>query len=532
MQKEGSLLEEIRINPDYSHLGFAKYEKNLSAKQSKPIIKNKSVLTSDYMRRLTRGLNNEMDIIPPNCRYIERTNKGTILLIEEPPAMRTVRISTRMDSLLSTLRAEKKLEKYGYENYKFTAGSPHPFNLAFPYVIFLLFFNEYYEYYRGKIFIRTQQMTGLSDVLLKTPMLNINYDQNVCLGDKVHGKRQSIYDAVRHTIGVWWGSSFNFDYRDNYQKYKNTPIIKNYLEWQYFSQENPMFIFSVDWIKHDKNIYQAIQQMKDNVRATARQHLNYKDMVKIFNKPLETGSEAKPTPRSRKTYKLYYDIAQSVYLADHIILNVGDPVVMKNGEAAFIYSFIGFMSGGDIKYIQLEKNGQLFTMAYNDAFKKFILGQIHKYRFAQSVTLKNNTVVKPGDILSVKLDHNEVYKKVDYIRRGRASDDKEIFEIKCGPHYYLSHEVDATVFNMKNPEMYGIKIKKKTNYLYIKEPDLSSALVPASQVQFDGIDVSGDGTLIAKFKNSGKLLSDDRINFHTPPEIFFHSILSSILNLQ
>lgn len=525
MRKEGSLLEEIRINPDYSHLGFSKYEKNRSKKESKPVIQKKSVLTSDYMQRLTRDLNDDSTILPPNCRYVERTSRGTIVLIEEPPAVRTVRISIKMASLLYKLKEENKLEKYGYKDYEYTAGYPHKFTLAFPYVIFLLFFNDYYSYFRGQIFIRAQQITGLSDVLLKAPMLNINQEQNVCFGDRIGGERQSLYDAVRHSIDVWWGSSFNFDYRENYHAYQQTPIINNYLEWQYFSQEDPMFIYGVDWLKHNKNIYQAIQQMKENASATTRRNLNYQDMVKTFSKPLETGSKAKPTPRSRKTHKLYYDIAQCIYLEDHIILNVGDPVIMKNGEPAFIYSFIGFMTGGDVKYIQLEKNGKLFTMAFNDACKKFMLDQIHQYRFAQSVKLKNGEVVKPGDIISMEINKNNVYKKVDYIRRGRTSEDTEVFEIKTGPHYYLSHEMEAKVFNMKNPIMYGIKIKKNTNYLFIKEPNLSSGLMPASQVQFDRIDVTNDGILHARFKNTGKELGGEVHQFRMDSEKYMPLIL-------
>jgi hypothetical protein len=311
---------------------------------------------------------------------------------------------------------------------------------------------------------------------------------------------------------VWWGSSFNFDYRENYQAYKETAIIKNYLEWQYFSHKDPLFVFNVDWIQHSKNLFKTIHHMKANNAALAKKNITYNDMVKIFTKPVETGQEAKPTPRS-KAYKLYYDIAQSIYLDTHITLNVGDPVVMKNGEPAFIYSFIGFANGGDIKYVQLEMNGKKFIMAFTDGFKKFMLDQIHQYRFAQSVPLKNGAVITPGCILSIKMDKNNVYKKVDYIRRGRVQDGEEIFEVKSGPNYYLSHELDATVFILEKPVMYDIKVKKDKDYLFIKEPDSPSALVPASKVKFDNIDVSIDGNLIAKFTNTGVGVTGEKHSF-------------------
>ncbi|MFW9871823.1 MAG: hypothetical protein ACFFG0_01890 [Candidatus Thorarchaeota archaeon] len=512
MRKEGPFLQEIRINPDYTHLGFSEYEKMDTKSNSKTIIKNNSLLTKDYTDKLSKNLSSDVTIFPPNCRYLEHTDKGTLVLIEEPPAIRTISVSIKRTDLVNQLIREGKLEEYGYGDLRGNYGkSPYRFSLAFPYVIFILFFNEYFEYKRAKIFLRSRQLSGFSDNLLRNPMLNINSEQNVCLGDKIYGKRQSLYEAVHTAIDVWWGSTFNFDYTENYNAYKSVPIINNYLEWEYFSRQDPMFIYNVDWIEYTQNIYQTLERVKNSVKATKRLGVSYHDMVKIFTKPIDTGAEEKPTSRSRKTYKLFYDITQSVYLDTSNTLNVGDPMVMKNGEIAHLYSFVGFMTGGNIKYVQYEKNGRLFYMLFSDPFIKFMLKQIKKDRFMKQATLKNGEVIKPGKIIIIKSKHSsDIYKKVDYIRKGRIINNEETHEIKCGNNYYLSTNLDAKVFDLKKPVISGININKKDNYIFIREQNTPAGLVPASLTKFKEMDVTTDGKLFAYFDNITPGLKGER----------------------
>ena len=508
---DGNLLQEIRINPEYTHLGFAEYKKNLANQSSEIVIKNNSLLTNDFTHKLSRTLNNDVTIFPPNCRYLEQTDKGTLVVVEEPPALRTIRVSMRMSHLVSAL-GNQKIEEYGLEEFKKVSDSVynHKFTLAFPYVIFIFFFNMYNEFNRAKVFLRIQQMSGFSDLLLRNPMLNINSDQNVCMGDKVYLKNQSLYSAVQNAIDVWWGATFNFDYRENYNRYKNTPILNNYLEWQYFSQHDPMFIFRADWLPYNLNLFQVLTGVKDNLRANPKTGVTYRDMVKVFTKAIETGTQEKPTANARTTQKLFYDIAQSVYLNNDLVLAVGDPVVLKNGERAYVYSFIGFSQGGVVKYVQLEKNGTIMTMRYDEPFKKFMIKQIHKYRFTQKLKLANKEVLKPGDIIIIKSNGQEQYKKIDYIRQGRVIDNVETYEVKCGNNYYLSHKLDAKVFNMNVPKVGDIELNKKDSYIFIKEPDSMNGLVPASQVKFNEVNITGDGSLYAQFNNTGYGLTGER----------------------
>ena len=256
INKEG-LFHEIRINEKYAHLSFSQYKNNELTTKSDPITTQRSMLTPDYMSRITYNIDETRLIIPPNCRYIEKTDRGTLVVIEEPPAIRTVSVQTSIKQMLENLRLEDKLKEYNLENYlDENPKKPYQFTLAFPYVIFILFFNERNEYSKANIFVRTQEMSGFSDVLFLMPMLNINSDQDVCFGDRVYKTNQSLYSAVNNVISVWWGAEFNHDYNNNRSVYKKTSIINNYLEWQHYSKENPLFVFNTDWHLYKHNIFQ------------------------------------------------------------------------------------------------------------------------------------------------------------------------------------------------------------------------------------------------------------------------------------
>jgi len=55
-------------------------------------------------------------LFPPNCRYYEKHEEGHIVLIEEPPAVRTIAVDKDMSNEIESLRSIGKLAEYGYEN--------------------------------------------------------------------------------------------------------------------------------------------------------------------------------------------------------------------------------------------------------------------------------------------------------------------------------------------------------------------------------------------------------------------------------
>ena len=77
----GNSLQEIRLNEEYSHLYYSEFEDNSPQKESDPIIKRKTIFTSDYIKRLHGESSGQIGVIPPNCRYIEELTKGHIIVI-------------------------------------------------------------------------------------------------------------------------------------------------------------------------------------------------------------------------------------------------------------------------------------------------------------------------------------------------------------------------------------------------------------------------------------------------------------------
>lgn len=513
---ESNYINEIIINNSYSQLGKSEIvSKEKEEMETKKIINRKTLLTSDYIARLSNQINGELSILPPNCRYFEETTTGYLVLIEEPPLIRTVRINSSVALNLAQLKKENKLQEYGAEEY-LDKPRPHQFTLAFPYVIFIMLFTKDFNYMKSNIFIRTQQMSGLSDVLFKMPMLNINSEQDVCYGPGVSVSNNSLFGAVQNTINTWWGAEFNHDYEANVSKYRNVPIVNDYLEWQYQSRINPLFVFNTDWIPYRNNIFHSIERIKEIAYVSSKKSITYVDMINLFTHPQRGIERVKPTSRSRRLVNLYYDISQTAYLAENIYLNVGDTVKMRDGKHAFVYSFVGFNNGGEIKYVQLERDGKLFLMKFDRPFANFILQQINEERYAQTTTLKNGVVIKPGDIIVIKTKDGESYRKIDYIRRSRDLDGKETFEIRCGPSYYCAHLLDAKLFDMKEPLINGIKLNKNKEYISIlKHTDASQGgLLSAFISKYENLDISSDGrTIIAKFKPTNVGVSGEYVKY-------------------
>lgn len=500
------LVEEIRFNEKYAHLFYSEYIPEKYEAESLPTIKKKTLFTEDYIKRLIpEGI--EGGMLPPNVRFIEETEKGHIVVVEEPPAYRTIKTIMSMSHEVDKLRRDGKLEMMGYENWIRDTPKPYSFTLAFPYVIFMLYITKYNEVHDGQVFLRTQQMSGMSDYLLKMPMTNISDSGHICFGEGIRNRAQSLTAAVQQAIMVWWSAVCNTDYTYNYHAYKDTPIVGSYLEWQYMSQANPMFIYNADWIKMDYTIGQRIQDSKRYLSIRGKQTMGYKELADIFYQTQYTGTEVKPTPRSKKTIKLFYDIAQGTYLNSQTNINVGDSFETAKGKTAFISSFVGFPDGSEARYIQLDIDGQTCLCKLTPAARKYMAEQITKQRRADKAVLPNGTVVEPDQILIVKQGTTEMYYKAEYIRKSRGFDNEEILEVKLGNSYFLTSNLDATVFNIDTPEVDGIKLNKEDQYIIVGDTTHSGIKTTGYRMKYDSIDVSRDGKVVVRFVNAHPQLS-------------------------
>ena len=166
------------------------------------------------------------------------------------------------------MKESGKFKEYGYnKNYADNAGTKS-FNLAYPYVIFILYLNQYNELCAGQAFLRIARLSGLSDYLLKIPMTNISDNQYICFGSKGGGS-----------------------------SYREIAGVSTYMEWQALSASNPMFIYNVEWIKIPMNLGQAIDEMKKHYKLASINNMEYQTLAQMFSTPLDSGKDEKPTKR-------------------------------------------------------------------------------------------------------------------------------------------------------------------------------------------------------------------------------------------
>ena len=499
-----NLIEEIRINPQYAQHLQSEFPHGDTKDDAVPRIRKSLTPTSEYLKKMALGLDYFQGILPPNCRFIEKLTNGTLVVIEEPPAYRTISVNFPMEREIEVLEADGKLEEWGIDKefYMKRSNMPFSFTLAFPYVIHLLMFDRYDSLMSGEVFLRTARLAGYQDYLLKMPMMNISSDGYICYGDKAGGKQGSLLAAIENTIMVFWSATFNSDYTYNYSAYKDVAGVNTYIGWQALSQIDPMFIYNVEWLKMGNNLFEEINRMKSHADARSKSAIRYEELSKVFTQPADSGTEEKirRTSRSKRTSRLYYDIAQGIYLEDRFFLHVGDPIKWGN-HTAYIDSFIGFFESDNIRLVRLQfDSGKIITTRYNHRVKEYMLRTAKEMRFATEGTLKNGVVVKPDDIIVMKNEtYGEVYKKVHFIRHARDG----VTEARLGNSFYLLENTEAEIFNVDAPKYGDIEVKKREKYLMLNSPN-SGPFHGGAEVTYDGINVSARGELRMDFLSTDK----------------------------
>ena len=491
-----NLIEEIRINPKYTQYYMSDFPNQDRKEDAKPVIVKRTLFTSEYMKKLTGKI--QQGILPPNCRYIEETNRGHLVIIEEPPAIRSVKVQKYFEYEVSDLRNAGVLEEFGYKNFKWDKTDPQTFTLAFPYVVFLLSF-EKLRLIDGRVFLRTQQMRGMADYLLKTPLTNISRNQQVCFGEANRFDTHSLTQSIQNVIMVWWAATFCTDYTYNYDEYRAVGSeFGNFLRWEYLTNQNPLFIYDAKWIKLDRNLGQMLDKMREDDHLVGKGVMTYQSIADGVFGPTPSGREEPISKRTRKKAELYHDIANGLYVGEYF-LNIGDAFTNARGEYLFIESFIGFSEGGNIKYIMVDKNGKKILMKLTKKLMNYIAVSNKALRYTNETILPaNNLKIKTGDILVFKnSDGSQHYGAVDFIRAGRDGRT----EIKVGRDYYIAENIEAEIFAMEKPAMYGFELKQGDRYILIRDFRGSSPMVSASLVTYDNYSVSNSTSISFRFKN-------------------------------
>ena len=406
-------IPEIRLNERYAQLLKSHYESFDKTKDSTPIERRRILSTPSFINKLTEQMSSDSGFLPSNCRYIERTsNGGHMVVIEEPPAYRTIKVNMGLGREVEILSAKGLLEEWNinkkdYNSYK----APFLFNLAFPYVIFILLYDHTNSLMAGQVYLRTAKLIGPSDYLFKAPLLNISRSQYICFGGSANGRTESLSSSVDHTVSIFWSAEFNTDYTFNYDDYKRVGEL-GYISWQALSQINPMFIYSAPWIKMNNSLMETINNVKINYNVVGSRNISYRELETFFNSPSDTG---KIDDSSGIKEKLFYDLTSSIYESEKRNISVGDPIVWGK-HIAYPVSFIGSDVSGVVSRVKIQlDNEKTFISKFTDPLRKYLYKKAREMRYQSEGTMKNGVVVKSEDI--IKTNINGKYQKVHYIRR-------------------------------------------------------------------------------------------------------------------
>lgn len=459
---------------------YNKQEKNLIS--FFPRVRKRMIKTCDFYSRLSSKFKQTDEILPNGCKYYKKIGSNyKAIVIEEPPRIRTILVDIGIESMIEKLRMTGKLKEYGYENYKPPiVNKSYAFQLSFPYVVFIITLDHNNQFRRLRPFFRLHPITSLNDYLFKAPLYNIPEDQNMCLGNVESG--YTIIEAVENIIEKFWTNVYNHDYSTNIAAYQKTDQyqVHDYLSWMYFSQIDPMFVYSVKWLPYNKNIGRTINNMTSDAYNNEAEPNMFKA---LFDTAFETNSiTIEKDLRER-------NISLSVLIKGEA-LSIGDELLF-NDEKMYLYSIVG--DDNDITSVELEyPNGEIINVPFDDFEDGY--KTIYVPDFLENAVV-NEITIKPKDIISMNIDGVGMYKRIKNLRQ--APDGK--IEALIGSDHYLMDNIDFKVINIDEIIINGKTIIEGDKLLVLSREDTYGPIFKMSSLVYTDLNVNNKGEIVLRF---------------------------------
>jgi hypothetical protein len=192
------------------------------------------------LRYVAYAMPPDVPVLPPGTRWLCRKKDLLNLVVEHPPQCRTLRVSSG---------------KKGADDYQ-------PFQLAFPYIVYVLTFCRG-DFEEMKVFFRNHALNSLQDTLYHTNLPNVRGEpghygsQRVCLRyrpEMLEGV--PLAEKVPALIEFFWSTGFNQDIADS--AFERGQALDSRLAgfeaWEAASRENPLFPLEVDWEPAGRNL--------------------------------------------------------------------------------------------------------------------------------------------------------------------------------------------------------------------------------------------------------------------------------------
>ena len=192
----------------------------------------------DSMQQIISTREESPIVLPEGTKMGYSKGNRTVIVIENKPQIRSV---TFTDTLLTA--AEKThAERTPTGNYRF--------GLAFPYVYFFIVFdNNSYRFH--EVYFRNKALTSAREHVYQAPLPNVwrgnRREKAMCMGEGFDPTQEgTLARQSEHVVSEFWQRSFN-EHLGNGGKIDKR--IRNYVEWQQRTEEDPLFILKMKWGK-------------------------------------------------------------------------------------------------------------------------------------------------------------------------------------------------------------------------------------------------------------------------------------------
>ena len=201
----------------------------------------------------------EITLYPKGCRFCCSIGSSTIIVIEQDPQVRSLRLGS---DLCVTI------------NSPYTA-------LALPYSVFFFHFREgrFSSLYYGW---RTRQLASLDDTISMPLLPNLHSNLSVCLGDQ-RIDNGTLIEQTQKVLDSFWGSQFNSDLsRRWHDKADISPLLNTAESWRQNSLDDPTFVLHLNYGDH-----RTVQQTLDMIAGSVEETVDESELRKRLSEQID-----------------------------------------------------------------------------------------------------------------------------------------------------------------------------------------------------------------------------------------------------
>jgi hypothetical protein len=473
----------------------------------KPYKKIFSIPTKNFCDRLDRCLSST-ELLPRNVRYYISSHRGSMLVIEEEPCVRSINVDYNFESDIENLKVTGKLEEFGYTDF-LKDMPPYRFTLSFPYVVYVLQVLPFPHTPSAKlcVFYRSAPLTSLYDSLFKCNLLNVDSKSFCCLGHIEVPKDADLNTKVNMILDSFWNSTFNREIRDCYNSYEQNAHLSTFLHWQYYSSKDPMFIMSEEFIASEHTVVSAIGGFDYDGEGGRKLLDSYKSIADLLFDENSVRNEDGSL----------YSVSQMPLVKDgSLLLDSGEEIVLYN-EKCFVVDFLRNEKSFIKIRVETQKSG-VIDVNLTPAVIKSLVSQIKDRKYVESITVKDREI-KPGRVIRFNGPCEEYTTVVRKILKDRDGS----FLTKCGRDYYLLENIDFEIFDENQVGLRGIKLEKGKKYVVMASrsehfPYFYKTETPGAVVYNGFTNIDDDDAVCLKFGDSGIIEFDSLKNYNIFPE--------------